>query len=137
MVNNRDSLIKVIVLGYDNLHNWFAKESIDTIESFANNKINTKGKTQIYTVTPPSDFVTIFQKLKENDVFILPDQSEIGFFTVSAFEFGNRVIYKAGHKFRSYTFGSVDKQTRNFPAIEYFKKCNNVLKLLTSEFEIY
>jgi len=82
-------------------------------------------------------FTTIFENLKSNRVFLLPDQKNLkkeeGTLIITHGRL-YRLSFKAGNSFRRYSYSNPERFTEYFPAVMAYKQMTQIVTLLNSIF---
>jgi hypothetical protein len=111
---------ELIVLAYDG-SNWTAIKYEDRFNDSAYNTPRGSGRVKVTQLKPKKDFRRVFKALKRNNIFTLPDQNEI---KVKRFVFdgvGYSLTFKAGNKFRTYTFDNTEEYRKRYKHIKEFR----------------
>ncbi len=80
-------------------------------------------------------YTMLFDTLKLNNIFLLPDQSELGHeltvFDGSMYD----ITYKIGHQFRTYRYENPEKYLLRFPEKTEYKELMTIIRALRNFFE--
>ena len=126
---------ELLILSFKN-NEWFAeKHSFEYVTK----------KKKVISVTPKKEirkdsatlFTTIFENLKSNMVFLLPDQKNLKK-EERALIVSHGVLYslsfKAGNSFRRYNYSNPEIFTKYFPTVLAYKQMTQIVTLLNSIF---
>jgi hypothetical protein len=120
---------KLYIIGYNKGH-WSAYEYW---YNFGRKTFDTLHPVKISSLTPNHGFDSLFKKLKQNNIFTLPDEGTIDFeldYTDPAY---NLITYKVHNKFRSYRILFPSNYKEKYPNIKSFEYYDKLLDIFLNQ----
>jgi len=126
---------ELITLSYDSISGWQAFKYTDNY-SYAMYDTAVKQTVTKLKLKPAPDFETLFDALKRNDIFTLPNQRELKFTDFVLDGTNYEVTFKAGDKFRTYTFYNPEILLKRNRQVKEFKKYIRIARLFYNSLTI-
>jgi hypothetical protein len=80
-----------------------------------------------------SAFSSIFDSLKENEIFLLPNQNELKYDSdkLKIYDGGGyKLTFKVNNSFRSYAYNNIKQYAETYPTIKEFKEFENIVEYM-------
>jgi hypothetical protein len=130
-----DSMWRVVTLSYDSNKTWKAKQNVTKLKITDFPEMVGSDNSQPMILEPTISYDSIFSCLKENGLFTLNSQSDLGLY-ISPVSVAHTIVYKAGNKYRRFYFYDVETSLSQYPNNKKIRQYSNILRLLTSDLNI-
>jgi hypothetical protein len=121
--------LTLITLTYDTLGGWQAFKYKDNMSDAWYDTTLKRSVTKI-KLKPKTDFETLFDALKGNDIFTLPDQKDLKINNFVLDGVGYSITFKVDDKFRQYHFNNPGILIERNKKVKELRKYTRIVQLL-------